>query len=86
MSKSKQTKKKSTKSRVKKVTPEIQVKQKIEELLQRVEATVKEMTIWHLNKVKEATGEILIEDVEYCLSLSERVKQHARLHSANPFE
>lgn len=85
MSKSKQTKKKST-PRVKKVKPEVVVEQKLDELLQHVETRVKQMTIFHLNKVKETTGEILIEDVQYCLSLSERVVNHAKLLSVSPFE
>lgn len=31
-------------------------------------------TVFHLNKVKETTGQILQEDLEYCLSLAERIE------------
>jgi len=32
----------------------------------------------HLNKVKETTGEILLEDVVYCLELNERIMSYSK--------
>lgn len=32
-----------------------------------------EMTKFHLEQVKETTGEITVEDVDYCMKLTERI-------------
>ena len=36
------------------------------------------MTAYHLEKCKETTGEILMEDVNYCVSLSKRILVHLK--------
>ena len=55
----------------------------IDEMLKHVDAESKKMTRFHLHHVRTSTGEVLLEDVEYCLNLNKRVKQHSMAMEKN---
>jgi hypothetical protein len=56
----------------------------LDNILTSVNAQANAATMYHLKMVKETTGEILINDVEYCLALSKRVADYAKEISKNP--
>lgn len=71
----KPTKRKTT---IKKLIEDIKPQQPpVEDLisqLENVSTSNKMMMTYHLNKVKETTGEILVEDVSYCMRLDQRIQ------------
>lgn len=62
----------------KKKTEKKVVKSELEtylDIVNALDADSRARTLFHLDKVKETTGEILVEDVEYCLNLTNRIKK-----------
>jgi hypothetical protein len=58
--------------------------QELQKILSTVDEKSRKATLFHLEMVKKTTGEILLEDVEYCLRLNDRVQEHAKRTGTNP--
>lgn len=77
--------------KIKKLKREIQdLKERLglsEELAETLDAVAKlnlQRTEFHLMMCKQTTGEILMEDVTYCINLSNRITQYLKDQYTNP--
>lgn len=79
------SKEKKLRKKVKKLSAEVeQLKEALElndemcELINNTKDLNLQRTQFHLEQVKHTTGEILMEDVTYCVNLSNRIIEHLK--------
>lgn len=65
--------KKALKSEIAALNEKLQLTEEQLEVLENTSNLNLQMTEYHLGKVKETTGEILMEDVTYCVNLGKRI-------------
>ena len=65
--------KKALKAEIKTLNEKLQLTEEQLEILENTSNLNLQMTDYHLSEVKRTTGEILTEDVTYCVNLSKRI-------------